>query len=356
MEKRKIGIMTFHYAHNYGAMLQAYALKTFLTDLGYDSQVINYIPEYMMMKYYHINRANIFLSFKRSIILDYIKRLRNIKRFNSFEKEELDIKGKKLTKEQLEMLTSKFDYLVFGSDQIWNTFITKNDYTYFGNFSDIKKVSYAASSGNAIDTKQYDEAVSKNLYSFIDISVREKNAQEYLKRKHNIKAEYVIDPVFLLKQDKWKELLSKNELPCIEKDYVFYYTIQKNDVLEKECNKFVENSKLNLLTAHGEMKKMNTNAEIVSGVGPIEFLQLINEAKYVFTNSFHALAFSIIFRKKVFICAHTETGNRVIDLLNEAGVMWDGQGIIELDFEKNSGNLSAFIENSKKFIKNALTM
>lgn len=356
MTVSRVGILTFHYAHNYGAMLQAYALKTFLSGQGYNVNIINYVPDYMRMKYFHMGALRVFATCKRSIIKGYFKQYKNIKRFELFEKQFLNVNPKRLLlKSNLAVLDREYDTFIFGSDQVWNTFITKNDMSYFGDFSLAgDKISYAASLGNAMTSEDYDQIVCKYISGYKAISVREKSAQDFLRKLLGRDVFCVLDPVFLLSVESWNKLAQESTVALKER-YILYYTVQDNSVLADESNRYARKNGLKIYAVHGEMRRSNSEAVLLSGIGPLEFLSLIKNADVVFTNSFHAVAFSIIFNKHAFFRVHSETSNRVVDLLKMCGCDWDGTGLYEKDrdlFDK----LSNMVSDSQNFLKSNLRM
>lgn len=350
-ENKQISILTFHYAHNYGAMLQAFGLRKFLENKGYSVKIINYVPDHMRLKYFHVSPIRIILSMKRSTVNSFFRQISNIEHFNNFEIEFLDTNPRKpLSRENLKGELATCEYVIFGSDQIWNTFITKNDTTYFADFlEDGNAIAYAASCGNALASESFNSAVTAYSKHFKRISVREKNAKDFLKSSFDINAECVLDPVFLLSSDFWLELAEQGKMETIQ-NYILFYTVQDNLELVAECNTFADENGMKVYSIHGEMKKCNDKSELRAGVGPLEFLYHIKHAKYIYTNSFHAVAFSILFQKKAYVRVHSETGNRIVDLLNECGITWDGQGLLEVDGSMCLESLYEKIEESKKFL------
>lgn len=350
----KIGVLTFHFAHNYGAMLQSFALKTYLSGLDYDIEIVNYVPEYMRIKYYHVTPIQMLLTCKRSVVKGYFKRYKNIKQFRNFEKEFLNVNtNQMLSKAELSCIEKKYDAIIFGSDQIWNTLITHNDMTYFGDFSpSIIKISYAASVGNALQVDGYEYLVHRFIANFQAISVREKNAQFYLKDILDRDIACVLDPVFLLSREYWIKMADSVAFPS-NPQYILYYTVQNNQVLANECENYAKKTGLKVYSIHGEMKKTLKESKLLNGIGPLQFLTLIKNAEVVFTNSFHAVAFSIIFNIHSYFRVHSETGNRVIDLLKLCGCDWDGNGLYEnrIDIYKN---LYSIISDSQNFLKHNL--
>lgn len=350
----KIAIITFHYAHNYGAMLQAYALKTYIESLGGEVCIINYVPEYMKIKYYHMKKEDIFRNLSKTIIKLYIKRRKNIRRFDEFEKYYLKVdKRNIINEERLTRESSKYDYIIFGSDQIWNTNLTMGDKNYFCGFTNPSKaIAYAASCGDAINTKKFDEMVSNFVCHYKAISVRENNAWDILKNIYRLNVEQVLDPVFLIEPSEWIKL-SESAACTAKGEYVFYYALEDNANLKEECKEYAFQNNLRIMAAHGEMKKSIDSQYLLNGVGPIEFLYLIRNAKCVFTNSFHAAAFSLIFGKKAYIRVHSQTGNRIVDLLSNIGIQWNGVGLFILEEQERGNVIDDIAKTSKDFLKGA---
>lgn len=351
----KIGILTFHYAHNYGAMLQAYALKSYLRKCGHEVEIINYVPDYMRIKYFQMSKIRMLALLKRSVVKAYFKQKGNIEKFDNFEKEYLgvsihDIVGKSGLKKE----SDKFDYIILGSDQVWNTHITFGDMSYFCDFTNQNKaIAYAASCGNSLGSKEFENAVTRYVSHYKAISVRENNACKMLSEKYNLDVKQVLDPVFLIDSVEWDRLSEKTTCK-IKGDYVFYYAIEDNHELINECESYASQNGLRVVTAHGEMKTSMAPDCLLKGIGPVEFVYLIKNAKIVFTNSFHAVAFSILFKKDAYIRTHSQTGNRVIDLLNTCGINWSGEGLFNLEGNDYTVKLEKSVKESKNYLRGAL--
>ncbi len=181
---KRIGILTFHRAINYGACLQAYALKKYIKDQGNECDIIDYHCPAIEDFY---NRVFLWEdSFKTKIkkVLTWsIQKKRNI-RFKQFiEKNLLDAKfGDGYNKNNISETNELYDSFITGSDQVWSPFCTGGDLTYFLDFvkDSIKCNSYAACVGIASDTFLKSQEVVSNLKRFNHISVREEIAQRKL--------------------------------------------------------------------------------------------------------------------------------------------------------------------------------
>ncbi|MFA0411144.1 polysaccharide pyruvyl transferase family protein, partial [Vibrio splendidus] len=199
---KKIGIVTYHCVDNYGAVLQAYSLlDTVKTLSGADVEIVDYRPIEITKNYsFSILPNNLSLIKLISNTLSYpLKKSKNNK-FKSFSKKLI-----KLSKKPDNVLWDEYDYLIAGSDQVWNPSITRLA-PYYLNFPDItaKKVSYAASIGK--DELSKDELcyLSESLKYIDHVSVRESSAigivKDILTKKDVVQ---VLDPVFLKEPSDW---------------------------------------------------------------------------------------------------------------------------------------------------------
>ena len=227
----KIGILTFHSAHNYGAVLQAYALQEKLKSLGHNVEFIEYCPNYLIDPYKIIPK-NIFSSksvFR--IIKDILfltltlrKRIIRSKNFIHFIKNNLNH-----SQGGINTVTKIHDIYIVGSDQIWNPKITKGfDLTYWGNFKtgeNIKKITYAASMGICDLSKEEVTFIKSSLINFYGISVREKNLVELLQPLTDKPIKLVLDPTLILDKQLWRKFAVK---PKIKNKYVLVYQIRWN--------------------------------------------------------------------------------------------------------------------------------
>lgn len=297
----KIGILTFHCAHNYGAMLQSYALKHCLQEQGHDVKIIDYRPKHL------INPYRLFPSFSglswknRISILIYILlyfpyRYIRYSRFNRFLERYLivdDVYYK--TADTIQW--HDFDVCFYGSDQIWNLDITKSDFTYLGETNNIvlSKISYAASMGRLLE-KDF-PIYQKYLDMFDCISVREKSMEKYLQPLTEKPIHTVLDPTLLLDADDWRKLAIS---PRLKKKYVLLYQIYYDKELRLFAEKIAAERGVVVveLTAGIPLTYQRYRNPIAS---PEEFVGYFKNAECVVTTSFHGLAFSLIFKKDFFV-------------------------------------------------------
>lgn len=302
----KIGILTFHWATNYGAVLQCYALQQALTQLGHDVEAIDYYPK----RY----KKNLFYPFKT-------KRITHIKRrFSEVRKEKAiaifrtkNLKCSKYFSSNKKLKNFKLDYdcVICGSDQIWNESFTrhaehKRTYTYFLNFvpDNIIKASYAASFGT---TKYPGDLMSelKSLLGRFDfISVREKTGLDILEDTGICNAQMVPDPTLLLDTVDYKSFILDN---AQNEKYIYVYMLHGKDA-----------DALPLINA----AQRNNKIVYCGNCGIEKWLTDIYYAEEVITNSFHGVVFSILFKKIFHAVLIKDSGmnDRIVTLLNALGL------------------------------------
>lgn len=171
---------------------------------------------------------------------------------------------------------------------------------------------------------EYYKSLVKN---FKAISVREERTKTFFESNHICNnVEIVLDPTLLLDGNDYSKLIG--DKPLVNGDYVFYYTPFGPDFkLLNEAVKIAKQKRLPIVCDNSYWPRSLKNYPIVtpySATGPIEFLNLIKNAKAVCGGSFHLMVFSIIFGKE-FYCINGDIDSRVQNLAKIAGVedrMW----------------------------------
>lgn len=331
-------ITTFYKAHNYGAMLQAFALKKVLENNNCSIEFLNYKDENIEGIYKVFSLKNKSLKNKIKEVLRFFifykkikKRYSNFSNFQNKYLKETKLVIDKNTK--LDDVSLDVDFIITGSDQVWNKNITNElSDIYTLNFAkkNIRRISYAASIGNK---KIDNELEYKNKLAIIDkISVREETAKKILDEilpEKNITT--VLDPTLLLDNNEWNKYLD-NSISKKEK-YILAYVVEPDSEYIKVVNDLSE--KTGLKVVHFEKRnKYKNELESAFTEGPLGFVNLIKNAEYIVTTSFHATVFSIIFNKKFWVVPHRVTGSRVIDLLSKLKI--SDRAVYSLnEFQKN---------------------
>ncbi len=316
----KIGILTYHYAHNYGAILQCYALQYALKKDGHEVFVIDYKNKivksnYKIFNYKRYIGNGVFDSLKRSAreITLLLGRIRRYIKFQQFICHELNIADEKSM--------FNMDLIVIGSDQVWNNTLTGGlDSMYWGNFGVSYGgiiASYAASMQDNWDNS-LNEKILNNLKNFNYVSVREKSLKQGLSSIGLGKSiDVVADPTLLLSSEDWNAICQNSQPPCDE--YVFLYMAEYSQDCYMLAKKFAENHNINLKVLTSGLTKYDSKD--IRGAGPIEFLNLIKNARYVLCSSFHGTVFSILYNKPfVTLTINKNKNNRVLNLLSELGI------------------------------------
>ncbi len=369
--KKKIGILTFHNAHNYGAVLQAYALKTKLNRMGYEASVLNYRNKYIAKTYRKVLHIDFW---KRDILPSrwgkVLREVRDVfyglpewqrqwKVFEDFITDKLlDGNRKQLSLE--DVANSDCDMYILGSDQIWSRELAHGmDPVYFGQFApEKKKISYAASVPNSSIPENEKPYFKQYLQSLSHISVREEKLAEILRELTGQEVETVIDPTLLLEKEDYEPLLY--EKPLKEGNYVFAYFVVESDALKACAKRAAELLGYELIELHYKKTPKIQGENIILDAGPSEFLTYIRDAKLVMTNSFHGTVFSILFGKK-FYSVYGENG-RIENLLGFMELtdrhIKDANGISlekEIDYSQAEIRLAAYRKKSLEFLDDSLS-
>ena len=368
----KIGILTFHRATNYGAVLQCYGLYETLRALGHEVEVIDYRPEYIE-KYrkafplFDIKRQKgLFEKAKMSLLslLGMNSRKEAAHRFDIFLKTEFEMSSVVLKPNQM---PQKYDIIFFGSDQIWSPQICLGfDEIYWGQFPHDKTrlVTYAASIGghNHLNGEEW-EKVGKYLMAFENISVREIQLQKDLNAYLGIKSQLVVDPTILLKEKSFDRIVEKpKDMPD---NYVLVFSVAPTENLMGFAEKVAKESGSEIVTLTAEKTPWIFRRGKERNVNPTvgEFLGWFKYAKYIVTVSFHGTVFSVLFRRDFYSLANYMQ-DRAEQFLNSVGlnnrlIPSDSDSINNLqlssiDYCGVEKRLESIRESSREYIKQIL--
>ncbi len=324
----KIGILTYHRAENYGALLQAYATRTYLRSMGHEVSFVDYWPKYHS-DYFRIFplgrfrerniKGKIMMLFRLTLwgIPKYIRK----SRLQRFMHNRLGVSRLPLYTND-DCKSENYDVVVYGSDQIWrkqNLGGVGFDSWYFGsdNVQSLRKVVYAGSMG-AVSLDSKDEAfVLQQMKNFDALSVREKDLYDFFSSK-GIESQLVCDPVFLLSKDEWQEVASEK---ARKKKFILFYNLLNSPESVSFANQLSKKTRFPIIEINKYLGLSRfLHRRYVSCASVEKFLGLIRDAEYVVSNSFHGVAFSIIFEKRFFAVGMGGRANRVVSLLESAGI------------------------------------
>lgn len=337
----KIGILTYHRSQNYGAQLQAIALRYVLCKMGHETYFVDYYPEYHQWLYkpFSLQQLNTMagITGKAAYFLYYpLRRWRyaNIQRFNERE-----------IVPYCRPVDEDYDVIVYGSDQIWRKQVFTHVFNpvYFGAWTGNgpapkrvgRHVSYAASMG-VMKLSDSDKATLKELVGHLDaVSVREESLKELLVSLGVKNVQISLDPTLLLTAEGWNELLppcfsskesrnlgglrdSNSKTPTSGKGYVVMYDLLQGSFDMGAVKAFAQRRGLELVRLEGFACRIPTSHHRTTD-GPEEFVNLIRNADFVFTSSYHGLVFSLLYGKQ-FVAAFKENAGRAGALLSLTGL------------------------------------
>lgn len=353
----KIGILTYHRAHNYGAMLQAYALLSYLRNNGHDVEIIDYWPDMHRVQYALIKPivGNSIISKIKCIIattITFIRRYMRICKFEKFSQKYLNINST-IQYPMPNWGYLQYDCVIVGSDQIWRNHESDGkhigfDPVYFCQHipKNIRCISYAASMG-IIQLNKEDKDILKNyLNRFSRILVRENSLKEAIDEL-GFDSAIVVDPTLLLSKDEWNKFLPNKRFHTTK--YVLYYELVKSkDALvfakhkaeELGCKLLIMDAKIPLLPQRRH----------ISYASPIEFLHAIRDAEFVIATSFHGTAFSVIFEKQFITIGLNKNADRVQTMLHQLDVeehyQEHPQNVMDIDYAQVKIRFSKLVANS----------
>ncbi len=328
---RNITLVTWKGVGNYGTCLQSFALNYILRKFGYNVRFLPALPK----------SYSIVSSFKLILSCFGIKTLRDIIRRRNLPPQ--DVKRETFqrdnfsevsiyTKWQEKNLVAKTDCFITGSDQIWNTYYLF-DKTYFLSFAGMKKrIAYASSIGTNSIKQEYRDKVKELLLRFNHIGVREQEAVRVLSeltgRKDII---HVLDPTFLLSPDDWKKMAVNAEYEIdLPEEYILCYLIGNNswykeDLQDVQTKTGVKNI---IIIPSAENPDFSCEGAVIyKNACPVEFVDLLQKATFVCTDSFHATALSInhsipfVEFMRFKDGDKTSQNSRIYDLLRHYGLM-----------------------------------
>ena len=362
---KKIGILTIHDSTNFGANLQAFALNRYLNDCGFDAKTIDYIHPTLTEQDIKVVCGRVLKNYRKQGVVPVVKTLLKmpsfirktkpiISKFNQFRREYLP-----MTEPCYEAGQVKgFDHIVVGSDQVWNPDITKGvDRVYFAQGIECPNIfSYAPSVGKKEFDGQTEEKIRQFITNFNQISVREEDTARYLERLSGRQVEVVADPTFLIDKKIYEELAKKINRQIKER-YILIYNVVENPSTFRVAENIAERSGEKIVrVSNGKFKDAGVTE--IKG-GPIEFLNAFYYADHIVTNSFHGLAFSIIFEKDFYVIDNKARGSRITNLLQVAGLsdrLAEGELPKEgIDYTQVKEAISPLIESSKKYIADNLS-
>ena len=362
------GIITFHAANNYGAVLQSYALQEYIKSMNINCKVIDFRSKSQKdFNSLYPKRNGIKSIIKNILMLPYdSERKLRMNRFDNFRKKYLILTNTYKVEEELIELNNEIDVFIAGSDQIWNT-TKKADVSkaYFLDFveNNKRKIAYSVSLGNA----KKNDILSYQSYirQFNSISCRETSAACIISGLLGHEIKTTLDPTLLVKNGFWEKLIKNISIPY--DNYIFYYSLDGYDQRNRNVNilrKLAKKMNKKIVALTPEWPKREKNIFNVIDAGPLEFLKLIKNADLVCTNSFHGTALSISMEKDFYVLEKYDgIDDRKFGILEQLGlldrmisedVVINKMKINRIDYKKVNVLLNKKREDSMKYLSLAL--
>lgn len=288
----KIGILTFHSAYNFGALLQCYALFSTLRECGYDVEVIDYCPNYLATKKEHLH-WHTFINKTPWKIIERVQAVLSERRryelFKGFVKQNFTISQSCTTQSDLQNVCESYDCIVVGSDQVWCENFNGKDSSWFGveTSKQIRWVGYAVSAGK---TKYEPSQLLSLVERFSAIGARETELFDSLRLGNKENIAHVLDPTLLASNNLWGKWVK----PIVNEPYILTYQARESDDVFRIAHSIARQLGIRRIIpvdTYPNVKRFGFKTYVCS---PDQFVSLVKNASCVVTTSFHGTAFSVV--------------------------------------------------------------
>lgn len=334
---RKVCIVTWYKSTNYGTVLQCYALMRAIQKLGFDTYVAEHTRYFSIREPMDFLRR-VWLKIKHHYRLlhaasdiskidpkwnkEYEERAKRVRSFIDSE-----IKTYKLpNRHAFKKMCDEIDIFVTGSDQIWNPNCLSVPMLLSFTADKNKRIAYSSSIGVLQIPKNLQRKYKKYLSRFSAIGVREKSAKQILQPLLDLPVHTVLDPVFLLSQQEWHQMAALSEISGSDEmpqpnGFIFCYFIGSKDNWIGDAQNISKKLDIPVINCLSESYVIPSVGQSFACFGPRDFIWLIQNARMVLTDSFHAAALSIINHKELLVYKRFEEtdkgsqNSRIVDLL-----------------------------------------
>lgn len=310
----KAGVITLHSVYNYGTQLQAFATQEKLKQYFNEVTFIDYKRKDtygigLLRTFSKGNPIKALIALPTIIYWKYI--------FGSFQEKHLHLSTKEyLSEEDFKEFEDFADIYFTGSDQVWNTGWNKGIIKpFYLHFVPEEKKRYAFASSFGIT--EVDDSDIQNSKKYIDkyekITVREESAISILKEQYSYRSvSRILDPTLIMPASFWRAIEGKRK---VKEEYILIYNLQRSYEFDKFAQEISKRTGIKLYRLCTRFDQIfRTGKSIV--IPPIfEFVSLIDHAKFVITDSFHATAFSMNMETQPICVYPTNYASRLSDFL-----------------------------------------
>lgn len=367
MNKSRIGILTMHRVQNYGSALQAYALQEYITQLGYDAELIDYLfPNGKHKQHRSLKKVIKSTLFRWIFSLPILRKNKRFIRFYSdyYKCSELRFD----TPQGLMQYDYPYDILITGSDQVWNPIHILTDTSFFLPFArpHTPKIAYAPSFSVSSIPEGFDSIIRPYIETYSYISVREKSGLDIMKTLTAKEASMVCDPTLLLTKADWSTLAAQSEIQFNEPYilvYILSYAYNPYPAINTIIEKVQQELDMPLILLDAPILDMKfKNARFIKDAGPAEFLYLVQHASFIITTSFHGTAFAVNFGIPFYSVIRDRSGfdTRMVDFLEtvdaDRAIVYDRpiDKPIAMNFERIEKRLEDIRHHSQTYIKKSI--
>ena len=318
MSGLKVDVITLDAVQNYGSVLQAYATQRFLEKKGCDVTVINYVRD--DVRYEKLldtwSGGN---PVKKAVMLPTVRRWRQV--FDGFRHENLHLTERQYTTEEdFASYPLTADAYCTGSDQVWNCVWNRGvipplylSFVPAGSF----KFAFAASFGRDALPEEEVGLTREYIKEYACISVRESSGVSILKKQYGYEnAVDLIDPTLTVSGEEWRELGAGEK---IGEPYILIYNLNRSREFDEYAVSLARRSGLKLVRICTRYDQFYRPGKSVLIPDLYEFISLIDHARYVLTDSFHATAFSMNMDTEPICVYPKEFGGRIESFLSLTG-------------------------------------
>ena len=375
----KIGVITFFGNGNYGSELQALAMQGFCKSRGHEVTFLRIYPGNKYIRFINrvVNKIIVWYKCKtdQEFLTIYEDLRSNVDRQTNISPELRTHIQSSVTRlihsghiSAFRMIyLSPFDCYICGSDQVWSALIQPVwTYNFLKGVSSDRKIAYAPSVGVNEMPEYYLRTIAPLVKEFKYLSVREQNVADVFEKRFGVKPLVVVDPTILVGREYWINLLQKENIKKEEHHYVFCYFLgeisnEQTDFL----NRFAGDRKIIILPYEKHAEKLKNGNYVLAD--HLEFVNYIRYADFVFTDSFHATVFSILFHREFAVFQRSHVGvtkqtsriESLLSLVHLSDHLVNSPSAVESLGVTNYDIVDEIIEEERqksiRFLENALT-
>ena len=375
MDKKKVGICTVFTGYNYGSSLQAYATKKILTNLGYEPSLLKLKGSLVAGR--DIRFKKLFTIATRSIL--HRQGIKNFKKYKNSLNKKLSWQSKVafnsfvndylrpdyFSYSKLKKVANGDEYFAFlcGSDQVWNGAVYYVDPFYYLRFAPFdKRIAFAPSFGRDAVSKYNKKKIAKYVSAIKYKSVREETGKTIVKDLTGADCDLLLDPTLAISKQEWIEDFVDEQNAIDEKYMVAYFLDEPSEKAIIAIEKISKETGLKVITLPYKLDGLKDKE--FYNAGPKEFINLMKNASFVCTDSFHGTAFSINFNLPFYAFernygASDSQSSRIKSILTLTKLLdrYEPEVIddyLNISFDNANAYLDKERKHSKEFLINAL--